>query len=251
MEILPNFKLDTRCNVTSDTHGMDTYDKCLNKRHWKKYPHPVVYSFNSRGYRDAEWPEDLSNAIWCVGDSFTVGVGQPYEHIWPQVLSKRTGQRTINVSMEGASNEYIRDKVIAICKTVAPRYVVIQWSYTHRRQKPDVSLSDEERRIYYDEIYNPEVFADTKNTIECINAVEHCKQSTRLIHSFVPLFVGPKEQVIKGLIRKTFANALMIMDNQQADYARDYHHYDLQTVNQYVDRYCEFILSDTQSTDAH
>lgn len=250
MDILPDFKLDSRCNVTADTHGMDTLDRCLDKQHWKKYPYPITYTFNSRGYRDAEWPENLQDAVWCVGDSFTVGVGQPYEHIWPVVLSQRTGQRTINVSMEGASNEYIRDKVIAICKTISPRYVVVQWSYTHRRQKPDTTLTDEERRIHYNEIYNPEVFSDTKNTIECINSVEHCKQSTRVIHSFVPLFVGPKEHIVKELIKKTFANALMTTDNEQVDYARDYHHYDILTVNRYVERYCKFMSFDTQSTVA-
>jgi len=137
--ILPDFVLPTRANAQWDCSGIDTRELCLNPRHFNQYPYPVQYQFNSRGYRDAEWPESLSelqSAIWCVGDSFTVGLGSPVEHTWPRLLQQRTGRRCINVSLDGASNDWIARKACAILDTIAPAHVVIHWSYWHRREAP-------------------------------------------------------------------------------------------------------------------
>jgi len=63
----------------SKATGMDTLELCLNKEYFKSYTKQISYRYNSKGFRDDEWPEDLSDVIWCVGDSFTVGIGQPFE----------------------------------------------------------------------------------------------------------------------------------------------------------------------------
>jgi hypothetical protein len=148
--ILPDFILPSRIHQQWDYSGMDSIELCLDKKHFLSYPHKVHYSYNSRGFRDEEWPDsidELKNAVWCVGDSFTVGVGQPFGHTWPQVLSQRLGRRTINVSMDGASNEWIARKVQRIVEIVNPKNIAIMWSYTHRRELDNAQLDDEQRRI--------------------------------------------------------------------------------------------------------
>ena len=130
---------------------MDSPDSCLDKKHFLEYPYPVDYQYNSRGFRDAEWPtsqQELQEAIWCVGDSFTAGIGQPFDHIWPQVLSRRLLTRTINVSMDGASNDWICRRAAQIQTEVQPRLMAVMWSYTHRRESADQTLDDEQRRVF-------------------------------------------------------------------------------------------------------
>jgi hypothetical protein len=135
--ILPDFILPSRVNQQWQYSGIDSIEHCLNKKHFKSYPHKIEYRYNSRGFRDTEWPstlEELKKAIWCIGDSFTVGLGSPVEHTWPYILQQQTGQRTINVSMDGASNNWIARKVLKILSQVQPELIVIHWSYLHRRE---------------------------------------------------------------------------------------------------------------------
>lgn len=150
MMILPDLVLPSRVNQRWRYSGMDSPNRCLNKKHFKQYPHHVEYVFNSRGLRDLEWPDnmtDLKQAIWCVGDSFTVGLGQPFHHTWPQVLQDQSGTRTINVSMDGASNQWILRRAQDILREVNPRNMVVMWTYSHRRELPDEDLDDEQRRV--------------------------------------------------------------------------------------------------------
>jgi len=149
--ILPSVGLPERANRRFQYSGIDSPEQCFNKQHFRTYPHNVDYQFNSRGFRDAEWLDDLSElsqCTWCVGDSFTVGIGQPYAHIWPQVLSKKSGIRTINVSMDGASNDWISRQCQHIMQAINPLRLVVMWSYTHRREHGDPARSDIDRRIF-------------------------------------------------------------------------------------------------------
>jgi hypothetical protein len=149
--ILSDLVLPSRVNKRWPYSGLDSPQSCPNKQHFDAYPYEVNYVYNSRGFRDTEWPNDakeLQQAIWCVGDSFTVGLGQPFDHIWPQVLSSRIGQRTINVSMDGASNDWIFRRSWDIINSVKPDCMVIMWSYTHRTENSNTHLSDEDRRMH-------------------------------------------------------------------------------------------------------
>lgn len=177
--ILPTLFLPSRQNQQWLFSGMDHYSQCLDKKHFKSYPYSVEYTYNSRGFRDHEWPEsveDLKQAIWCVGDSFTVGIGSPYSHTWPARLAALTGRRTVNVSMDGASNQWISRVTKQILEQVAPKDIVIMWSYTHRREHPDASLSDEDRRIFaikeqksYNENQDWENFQNCRNSIVSVS----------------------------------------------------------------------------------
>jgi hypothetical protein len=147
--ILPDLVLPSRVHQHWQYSGIDSLERCRDKKHFVNYPHSVDYVYNSRGFRDREWPDsldELRNAVWCIGDSFTVGIGQPLAHIWPQVLSATLDCRTINVSMDGASNDWIYRRAIDIQRCVNPVQMIVMWSYTHRRESDRVDLDDEQRR---------------------------------------------------------------------------------------------------------
>jgi hypothetical protein len=149
--ILPNFVLPSRVNQTWSYSGMDSLESCFDKKHFESYPYDITYNYNSRGFRDAEWPdsmEELQEATWCVGDSFTVGIGSPIEHTWPSVLQQQTGRRTVNVSMDGASNNWIARRSIDIIQSINPKTLIIHWSYIERREQPGKYLDQAWTQFY-------------------------------------------------------------------------------------------------------
>jgi hypothetical protein len=154
--ILPSFVLPTFRNLTDTQTGIDRPGRCFDIDHYKSYPWPIVYQFNSRGYRDEEWPQDLDNAIWCFGDSFTVGLGSPHAHTWPQQLQQQSGTRTINIGMNGASNNWIARKIHEFAEAkIRPRAVAIHWSYLHRRETASWELEtivDQHWQKFYNQI---------------------------------------------------------------------------------------------------
>lgn len=140
--MLPDFVLPSRAGQQLEQTGIDSVEFCQDPEWFQQYPHAVSYVYNSRGFRDQEWPQDLSQAVWCFGDSFTVGVGSAHSKTWPQILQTRLARRCINVSMDGASNQWIRRKVQSLAGTLRPRQVIIQWSYIHRREATAPALTE-------------------------------------------------------------------------------------------------------------
>jgi len=135
---LPGCVVHNRVNQRWQYSGIDSLNHCLDKQYFLSYPYPVEYVYNSRGFRDSEWPKSdikLKESVWCVGDSFTVGIGQSFDHIWPQVLSKQINRRCINVSMDGASNDWIARQAKQIIYEISPRHLVVHWSFVHRREE--------------------------------------------------------------------------------------------------------------------
>ncbi len=166
---------------------MDSYNDCVDKRHFLSYPYPVKYQFNSRGFRDQEWPdniEELRNAIWCIGDSFTVGLGSPIQHTWPYVVGKHLNRRVINVSMDGGSNEWIARQTLNIINKISPKDVIIMWSYFQRRENQNSNDHDEKRRMlfarnFFEDTYNYN--NDIDNFLSCLHKVERIKNCTHFI----------------------------------------------------------------------
>jgi len=193
--ILPDFILPSRVNQRWQYSGLDSPEKCLNKQHFKSYHYAVEYCYNSRGYRDQEWPAELAelqNAIWCIGDSFTVGLGSPIEHTWPYLLQQQTRRRTINVSMDGASNEWMLRKIKKIVEVVAPPItIVVQWSYFNRRELLDQSQSDEGRRAWVAPhlASTPENISselDIENFKNCVLQAKKVCENGQLVNSVIP-----------------------------------------------------------------
>lgn len=234
--MLDELFLTSSANQCLTDLGIDSYDQCLDKEFFESYPHPVFYFFNSRGFRDNEWPENINDAIWCVGDSFTVGLGQPFEHTWPQQLKTLTDNLVINVSLNGASNDWISRKVLYILKNADPKAILIQWSYLHRRENKDESLLDEQRLMHHD----PNDTDDIKNLLKNIQKVEQDKKNVPVVHSFIPKFCSldhnnnDDEIIYQKLVQD---NILFFPTITPIDKARDSHHYGEHTALMYATRY--------------
>ena len=184
--ILSDFTIPSQINQRWQYTGIDSPEHCLDKKHFQSYPYVFEYCYNSRGYRDQEWPTELSEletAIWCVGDSFTAGVGSPVEHTWPYILQQQTGRQTINVSMDGASNQWMARKIKRIVEVIAPKTIIVQWSYFSRRELE--SGFDDQRRMQYD----PGQLDDEQNIENFKNCVLETKdicKDCQLINSIIP-----------------------------------------------------------------
>jgi hypothetical protein len=278
--ILPDFTIPSRIDQNCEYTGMDSPDLCLDSKHFKSYPYSVSYQYNSRGYRDHEWPDDLQRAVWCIGDSFTVGIGSPVEHTWSRILESKTGLRTINISMDGASNNWIARHAVKILNIVKPKVMVMHWSYLHRREGithinakakssflnhyknikdpswPDIKnvenfgslpiyiqnellnlnddtgwrkkISDEELRLWH---IRSEIHEDISNTVECVDLVDYHQQDSRIIHSFIPEFIGGDRS---NFYQQLKTDNPVIQELQRLDLSRDGHHYDIKTSENFV-----------------
>ena len=223
--ILPDFNLTSRSDQHWMYSGIDSFDRCLDKTWFAQYPYAVEYHFNHRGFRDDPWPEsldDLRQAIWCIGDSFTVGVGQPFDHIWPRVLATVTGRRTINISMDGASNEWIARRAKRVINDISPQHLIVMWSYVHRRENADASLKDEDRLLFCDARPDTDSNDDIDNLKLCRSRLS--STTTHVIQAAIPNFCGVESY-------RLFPDLMIV---RQKDIARDGHHFDILTAEHFV-----------------
>jgi len=195
----------------SKNSGIDTLEKCLDKDHFLSYTKDISYRYNSRGFRDSEWPEDLSDVVWCVGDSFTVGIGQPFEETWPQVLESKLGKRCINVGEDGCSNDTMSLRIQEICKLHSPKLIVVMWSYLHRRRINN-------KNVHHDvnDFGLEKDMANFSKNFKIVNELP-----TKIINLLIPFAFDD----VKSLEEK-YKN---IIFTRNIDYARDHHHFDVKT----------------------
>jgi len=82
----------------------------------------INYRFNSRGFRDHEWPDNLDNTSWLLGGSHMVGVGLSFEDTATVQLN------SINVSILNASNSWIARQILWLfAENIKINNVIIQW----------------------------------------------------------------------------------------------------------------------------
>ena len=172
------------------------------------YPYPVYYDYNSRGFRDKEWPKDLSNVIWCIGDSYTSGVGVPYEHTWSSILQYKSKIQSINLGIDGAANRLIMNIAKQVILTYNPKYLAIMWSFPHRRYKdPWIFTSHSNDSLFQD-------LVEFKNCFDEVNNL-----STTIYNTIIPNLGLP---TIEGLTNKLHIYPLL-------DLGRDGGHFDYLT----------------------
>jgi len=199
-----------------DFSGMDSINGCQDKKHFSSYKKPISYRFNAMGYRDNEWPNSLNNLIWCIGDSFTLGLGQPVHETWPKMLESRTGLRCLNLGEDGCSNDSIQLKAQFISKNYLPSVLVIMWSYLHRRYIDG-------RNVHFDrENFGNEY--DIKNFVSNYKAVENI--GCNVVHSVIPNCCIDKD--IRPTVDRLLPNNDIIWI-KQLDRSRDGHHFDIKT----------------------
>jgi hypothetical protein len=196
--------------------SLDTLSRCVSKKHFLNYPFEITYYHNSRGFRDDEWPEDLSNVIWCLGDSFTHGISVSLEHTWPRILQKRSNIRCLNLGCGGLSNDYIAKMASQIIDNHKPKHIVIMWSFFHRRHE------DPHNHIYFKE--NASDQDNLNNFLSNYHKVNfNCPNITNLLI--------PKQRIDKKLAKelRLFANFPIL------DYGRDGFHFAEKTANMIID----------------
>ena len=233
------FKVATKVNFSGEysstddpKHTKDFHAKHLE--HFNNYPKKVYYKYNSKGFRDNEWPEDVSDVIWCVGDSFTLGCGQPQNESWPALLEKITNKRCINLGQDGASNDTIALRVQEIQKVYNPKLIVIMWSYLHRRRVNGI-----------DQLHDKNDFgdaADIKNFLKNYEAVNSLP--TKIIHLAIPLSTyndiddensqSERTAYDKEISEPIKKKILFLIKNnvtevKQLDFSRDGRHFDIKT----------------------
>lgn len=221
-------KVENRIGIIdSKTSGLDTLELCMDPAHFKSYNKEINYRYSSMGYRDHEWPENLSNVVWCVGDSFTVGIGQPFEETWPQLLQKKINERCLNIGEDGCSNDTIALKTQEICKLYNPKNVVVMWSYFSRRRANNQNIPYDKKSFG--------VVNDLQNfhkNYEIVNALPTNIINLLIPNAFIDLNEWSKksfENLLKGTKFFTDTQTQSILFFPQIDYARDRHHFDFNT----------------------
>jgi hypothetical protein len=235
-DMIRELALTGTANAMFSTMGIDSPESCKDLPRFKTWNKQVIYMYNYLGYRDNDWPEDLSGQTWCLGDSFTLGLGQTFDDTWPQLLSQKLDTPVINVSMNGASNDWIARRVAYILETFQPQNILIQWSFLHRRELEDEYLLDEDRAIWFDTHDSK----DLENFLKNIDLVESNKGKTNIVHSFIPDFAdfNNKDQLHNKVYQYLDKNNVVYFASlKQLDFARDGFHYDVLTADSYAEEY--------------
>ena len=205
-------KIRNRMSISERKNiGIDTLEQCYDKDHYLSYTKDISYRYNSRGFRDYEWPRDLSDVVWCVGDSFTVGIGQPFEETWPQLLGKKLGKTCLNIGEDGCANDTMALRIQEICKLHSPKLVVVMWSYFARRRVNGENVHHDRNHFGVDKD-----MANFSKNFKIVNELP-----TNIINLIIPF---------------AFDDTKMLNENHpdlncltQLDYARDHFHFDVKT----------------------
>jgi hypothetical protein len=181
--ILPRIIIPKLVNTQAKFYSPDSLSDCQNRKHFKNYPHDITYRFNSRGFRDTEWPDDLENAIWCLGDSATLGSGAPLEHSWPSQFGDLTGLTTINLGIRAIDNYTISEIAQEIIVSIEPKNLLILWSYLERRPTCNIQtgITDSSCQLVLDD-YNEHISYFKK----CLANTDIQNTKTNVIHGFIP-----------------------------------------------------------------
>lgn len=196
------------------TSGIDSFKYSRDFKTTITYPYSISYSFNSRGFRGAEWPIDLSNVIWCIGDSFTSGVGVPIEHTWANILQVKTGISCINLGIDGAANRLIANIAKQVISNYAPKYIAIMWTFPQRRYE------DPWKFVHFS---NASLSEDLLDFRDCVNEVNNLLPN--IYNTTIPRLDLP---IIKNL-------NVDIHDYPLLDLGRDNYHFDYLTAEVVVE----------------
>jgi|SRR6056300_196379 hypothetical protein len=240
-------ELTGNINKEQKYSGIDDYHECFDQHHFLNYNKPISYKYNTKGFRDKEWPTDTKNRIWCIGDSFTSGIGQPQHETWPALLEDTLGERCINVGEDGCSNDLITLRAKQIIHQHQPKLIVVMWSYFWRRYLQGENL-------HYDKNKRELPKHDMDNFIKNLTTVNGMFEN--IINLVVPdCFIESsidkvhvskekKKKNINRLLSVSTATQLPdIIEVEQVDYARDGHHFDILTCQNLVKDVVSYINS--------
>jgi hypothetical protein len=128
------------------------------------------------GFRDRDH-KSLHGKIFAIGDSFTMGIGQPYEHTWPSILEDMMKETVVKLAADGAGNDWMRE-VFNRITDLKPKAVFVMLSFLHREMIYDggslIHLHYDEREIDQPG-WSKKMLQRTMENLDSMNslAVEH------------------------------------------------------------------------------
>ena len=139
-----NYYLSKKKNFADKFSGIDSIDYCTNAEWFNQYPvQQFDYKYNSWGFRGEEYRDYLGKPVnLCLGDSFTVNLGGPIEHSWPNLLQEKFDIPCINLGLDGGGNDAIRLVYATACKIFDVSNVFVLYSFFHRRLEDKTLKSD-------------------------------------------------------------------------------------------------------------
>jgi hypothetical protein len=94
------------------TDTKESYDRKVNDPEYREYfskmgwlePSAITYKINQEGFRCEEFTDD-DQLLVTLGCSFTVGIGLPYNSIWPNLLGNKLQLKVANLAWAGNSSD--------------------------------------------------------------------------------------------------------------------------------------------------
>lgn len=168
-------------NLQTDSLGLDSQAHCFNRRRFDQHP-PVHYQFNQVGFRTHSVDKFKYNAILVLGDSFTLGLGNHTQDRYTDLIEKQLSHQVLNFSLNGASNDWIARKLQQLLQLFQPRAIVIHYTFSHRRERPQPNWHDDER-TECEPLYSVE--DNYQNWFANFQTIQSLAGDTRLVHSFI------------------------------------------------------------------
>lgn len=201
-------------NLQTDSLGLDSAEHCFVKSLFAQHE-PVQYQFNSLGYRTHPVQNFERNAILVLGDSFTLGLGTNTNKRYTEILEQNLNHQVLNVSLNGASNDWIYRKLCQLMPLFEPRAVVLHYTFSHRRERPQSQWHDDERTECEPMYSSSENF---QNWADNFQKISHVLNDVPTVHSWIPNWHDqPVDYSTMG------PNILLPIT--QIDFARDGFHY--------------------------
>jgi len=233
--LLQTVKIPYYADLKCKTLGLDSPDHCIDKTHYKNYPHEIDYTFNEIGYRCRPVDRYLGNEILAIGDSFTLGLGVNQKDSWVSQLEHLLDYPVLNFSLNGASNDWMARKIKNLLTIFKPKCIIVHYSFSHRREKAKTDWHDDER-TECDPLYTTE--ENLNNWRMNFNNIE--SYGFPVIHSFItnwhdrPVDVCQLPgSVIPPIVKK--------------DLARDGFHYGIKTHQLLAERFYDVIVSNSNN----
>ena len=201
-------------NLQSDSLGMDSQAHCYDRRMFDQHP-PVSYQFNQVGFRTHSVDKFKHNAILVLGDSFTMGLGNNLPDRYTDILEQSLLHQVLNFSLNGASNDWIARKLQQLLQLFQPRAIIVHYTFSHRRERPQTDWHDDER-TECEPLYSSQ--ENYQNWFANFQTIQALAGDTKLVHSFISNWHDqPVDYAELG--------ADLIPPMTQLDFARDGFHY--------------------------
>ena len=201
-------------NLQSDSLGMDSQAHCYDRRLFDQH-HAVIYQFNQVGFRTHSVDKFEHNAILVLGDSFTLGLGNNTQERYTDLIEKQLSHQVLNFSLNGASNDWIARKLQQLLQLFKPRAIVIHYTFSHRRERPQTDWHDDER-TECEPLYSSQ--ENYQNWFANFQTIQALAGDIKLVHSFIPNWH-------QQTTTYTELGTNLIPPMTQLDFARDGFHY--------------------------